>query len=102
MWAKDTSLEILINYYIINGLVPYSLADQLLLAVKRNGDDGKDSPGNTVDKRKAALEEEYLLRGPSVKDIQRATEHLPATEQTPPKVNIDDMVLQTDVRGRHL
>lgn len=66
--------------------------------MKRNGEDGKDSPG-TVDKRKAALEEEYLLRGPSVKDIQSATEHLPATEQTPPKVNIDDMVLQTDVRS---
>lgn len=58
--------------------------------------------GGTVDKRKAALEEERLLRGPSVKEIQRATEHLPATEQTPPKVNIDDMVLQTDVGGQTL
>lgn len=50
-----------------------------------------------LDKRREALEEEVLLRGPSTKEIQKATEHLPPTEVTPPKVNIDDMVLQTDV-----
>lgn len=51
----------------------------------------------SMDKRKAILEEELLLRGPSMKEIQRATEHLPPPQLPPPKVNIDDMVLQTDV-----
>lgn len=88
---------------------PLLIADQLLLVVKCSSEEGDwdtsiadaaaaaDSSTGSMDKRKAALEEELLLRGPSMKEIQRATEHLPPPQQPPPKVNIDDMVLQTDV-----
>lgn len=61
------------------------------------GADDSTEQESKVDKRKAQLEKDLKLRGPSTKEIQRATEHLPPTEQGPPKVNIDEMVLQTDV-----
>lgn len=65
--------------------------------MKHTADDGDSASCVGLDMRKAALDEEMSLRGPSLMEIQRATDHLPPTQQIPPKVNIDDMVLQTDV-----
>lgn len=60
--------------------------------VKRGG-----NASGAVERKREEMDNASQLRAPSQKEIMRATENVRPTPNAPPKVNIDDMVLQTDV-----